>query len=313
MKNKKLISIVTPTYNEQENIQELYNRISKVVQKKPEYNFEIIVIDNASTDNSVRILKEIACVDKKLKIIRNNKNYGHTKSPYWGILQANGDAIIFIASDLQDPPEVLLEMISEWELGAPIVLGTKQSSNTNFIIHNLRKIYYRILKKYSHTALINDANGFGVYDKKVIEWIRLVNDPNPYFRGLVCESGYPIKTIKYKQDKRHKGVSKNNIFTLYDMAIMGFVNYSYMPIRLISMLGFLLVFLSIVSAVTVVIIKIIFWKSISFEIVPLLLILITFIMGIQFAFIGIIGEYLISLIPHIKKRPIVNEMERINF
>jgi glycosyltransferase involved in cell wall biosynthesis len=227
---KKLISVVSPTFNEQDNVKDLYARLSAVWEKFPNYDFELIVIDNASTDLTVERLKLIASKDQRLKIIVNNKNYGHLRSPYWGMLQAHGDAVIFLASDMQDPPELIENFIVLWEKGSKIVLGVKPTSNLNGISHSLRKSYYRFLNKMSNIEIVNDATGFGIYDKKVMDLIREINDPNPYFRGLVCELGYPITTIEFKQAKRMRGVTKNNLYSLYDMAMMGFVNYSLIGI-----------------------------------------------------------------------------------
>lgn len=309
---KKLISVVSPTFNEQDNIQDLYSRLSAVWEKFPNYNFELIVIDNASTDLTVERLKLMASRDQRLKIIVNNKNYGHLRSPYWGMLQAHGDAVIFLASDMQDPPELIENFIVLWEAGSKIVLGVKPSSNLNGISHLLRKSYYRFLNKMSNIEIVNDATGFGIYDKKVMDLIREINDPNPYFRGLVCELGYPITTIEFKQAKRLRGVTKNNLYSLYDMAMMGFVNYSLIPIRMASFSGIFMGAISLLIGVGFFISKLIWWDSIPLGIAPLAISLF-FLVGIVLIFIGILGEYIASIIPHVRRRPIVIEQERVNF
>jgi dolichol-phosphate mannosyltransferase len=308
----KLISIVTPTYNEVENIEILYSRILKVWDSYTNYNFELIIIDNCSTDGTIEKLKYLAALDKRVKIIINNKNYGHLRSPYWAMLQAYGEGVIFMASDLQDPPETLPLFIEQWEAGFKVVLGVKPKSKENGISHYLRKLYYRVLNKVSSVELVNDATGFGIYDKKIMDLIREINDPNPYFRGLVCELGYPIKTVAFEQARRQRGITKNNLYTLYDMAMMGFINYSLIPIRLASILGIILGAISLLLGIALLLIKIIWWNLIPLGIAPLA-IGIFFIMGLMLIFIGILGEYVALIIPYIKNRPIVVENERINF
>jgi len=309
---KKLISIVTPTYNEEENIDILYSRLKIIWQGFQNYNFELIIIDNASTDGTIGKLKEIARQDKSVKIIVNNKNYGHLRSPYWAMLQAHGDAVIFMASDLQDPPEILPLFIKQWEAGYKVVLGIKPKSNTNRISHGLRKFYYRVLNKISTVEIVNDATGFGIYDKRVMDLIREINDPNPYFRGLVCELGFPIKAVAFEQARKLRGVTKNSLYTLFDMAMMGFVNYSLIPIRLASILGIILGGISLLLGIIFFFIKIIWWNYIPLGIAPLAIGLF-FILGLMLIFIGILGEYISSIIPYVKRRPIVIEAERINF
>jgi len=295
----KLISIVTPTYNEVDNIEVLYKRLLKIWNSYKNYDFELIVIDNCSTDGTIEKLKYLAAIDKRVKIIINNKNYGHLRSPYWAMLQAFGEGVIFMASDLQDPPETLPLFIEQWEAGFKVVLGVKPKSKENSFSHYLRKLYYRILNKVSSIELVNDATGFGIYDKKIMDLIREINDPNPYFRGLVCELGYPIKTIAFEQARRQRGITKNNLYTLYDMAMMGFINYSLIPIRLASILGIILGALSLLLGIALLLIKIIWWNLIPLGIAPLA-IGIFFIMGLMLIFIGILGEYVASIIPYIK-------------
>jgi len=309
---KKLISIVSPTYNEEDNVEELYRRLSLIWDKNTNFNFELIVIDNASVDRTVERLKEIARRDMRLKLIVNNKNYGHLRSPYWGMLQAHGDAVIFLASDLQDPPELIENFIELWDKGNKIVLGIKPTSNLSGISHFLRKAYYRFLNKISNVEIVNDATGFGIYDKKVMDLIREINDPNPYFRGLVCELGYSIVTVEFKQGKRLRGVTKNNLYSLYDMAMMGFVNYSLVPIRMASFFGIVLGAISLLVGISFFAAKLIWWQAIPLGIAPLAISLF-FLIGIILIFIGILGEYIASIIPHVRKRPIVVEQERVNF
>jgi glycosyltransferase involved in cell wall biosynthesis len=308
----KLITIVTPTFNEGENINELYGRLSTIWKQYNKYDFELIVIDNASTDDTLVKLRQIAANDKRVKIIVNNRNYGHLRSPYWAMLQAHGDAVIFLASDLQDPPELIPELIEKWESGAYIVLGVKPTSSLGIVSHSLRKLYYRVLSRISTYEIIKDATGFGIYDKKIMDLIREIKDPYPYFRGLVCELGYPISSINFKQSKRYRGISKNNFYTLFDMAMMGIVSSSLVPIRIASFFGLIIGGGSIFLGIIFFLIKLIWWESIPFGIAPLVIILF-FLIGTVMIFIGILGEYIASIIPYIKNRPIVVEKERINF
>ena len=308
----KLISIVTPTYNEVDNIEILYSRLSKIWKDYSNYNFELIIIDNASSDGTIEKLKTIASHDKRVKVIINNKNYGHLRSPYWGMLQAFGDGVIFLASDLQDPPELISEFIQKWESGARIVLGIKPSSSLSGFSHSLRKIYYRVLCKISSNEVVKDATGFGIYDRKVMDLIRQINDPHPYFRGLVSELGFPIATIEFKQPRRLRGVSKNNLYSLFDMAMMGLVSSSLVPIRMASFIGIILGGVSILIGLIFLIVKLIWWNLIPFGIAPLGISLL-FLNGLILIFIGILGEYVASIIPYIKNRPIVIDDERINF
>lgn len=310
--NKKLISIVFPTFNEQDNIKPLYERIKNVINKHQEYCFEIIAIDNCSTDSSRSILREIAQIDDTFKVILNTRNFGHIRSPYYGILQSSGECTIYLASDLQDPPELISCFIAEWELGFKLVMATKPVSMSSAFMHYLRKLYYRFLDGISDITIINDATGFGLYDKEVIKYLKQINDPYPFLRGLICDLGFKIKTIDFVQQKRLRGVSKNNIYTLYDIAMLGMVSHSLIPIRLSSLCGFIFGIISIVCAVIFIFLKLIYWNSLPIGIAPIL-IFNFFSFGLLMFFIGILGEYVGSILSYVQNRPIVVEEERINF
>lgn len=311
--DKFLISIVSGTFNESENIEVLYNRILKNISNyEGRYNFEIIVIDNASTDDTVVKLKNLAINDGRLKVIVNNRNFGHIRSPYWGILQAQGDAIIYLASDLQDPPELIPELISEWENGWQVVMAVKPRSQTGIFIYSLRKIYYRMLSQVADVPIVHDATGFGLYDKKVIDNIRNINDPYPFFRGLVSELGFPVKTISFEQPRRARGISKNNFYTLYDIAMLGIVSHSMLPLRLAGMTGFLMSVLSFIAGLVYLFLKLLNWHSFPIGMAPLV-IGVFFLFGMLFAFIGLLGEYIGAIHNYLKKRPVVVEKERVNF
>lgn len=314
MKNtsKKIITIVSPCFNEELNILNLYSQLNKSIEDIDNYEFEYLFIDNASTDNTIKILKDIASKDKRVKVIINTRNFGHIRSPYWGILQSQGDATIYLASDLQDPPSLIPEFIQNWEKGYNVVLGVKPESETSKTLHFLRTLYYSFLQKISDSIVIKNATGFGLYDKKVLDIVREINEPNPYFRGIISELGYEVKTIKFLQNKRLEGKSKNNLYTLFDMAMLGIVNHSILPLRVASIFGILFGFSSFLLSIIFLIMKLLFWDSFQMGIAPIL-IGIFFVGGLILTGIGILGEYIASVHTYLRNRPIVVEKERINF
>lgn len=308
----KLISVVSPCYNEQENVAILYEQVKQQFELLPDYKYEHIFIDNFSTDNTVNILKDIAQKDKNVKIIINSRNFGHIRSPYYGMLQAKGDAVISLVSDLQDPPELIPELIKKWEEGFKIVCGVKKTSEENFLFFRLRKMYYGLVTKLSEVPLIKNFTGFGLYDQIVIEQLREVKDNYPYFRGLICEIGFEKALIEYNQPVRKRGITKNNFFTLYDIAMLGITSHSKLPLRLATMSGFITAFLSLIAAIVYLILKIINWYSMPMGQAPLVIGLF-FFSSVQLIFIGIIGEYIGNIHTHVMNRPLVVEKERINF
>ena len=311
MSEKKIISIVTPCFNEADNILELNTRITEVMQSLS-YDFEHIYIDNSSTDGTVEIIKAIALHDKRRKLIVNARNFGHIRSPYHGIMQSSGDACILIASDLQDPPEIIQEYIKHWENGSKIVMSVKPESEESAAMFLIRKLYYQFIDKISEVPLIKNATGAGLFDKDVIQILRKINDPNPYFRGLLCEIGFPITQVPFKQPRRKRGVTKNNFYSLYDLAMIGITNHSKIPLRIMTIGGFGLSFLSALVAVGFLIAKLIFWNSFQLGTAPML-IGIFFFGAIQTFFIGVIGEYIGSIHTQVRNMPLVIEQERINF
>jgi glycosyltransferase involved in cell wall biosynthesis len=312
MIKNKTITIFTPCYNEEKNIDSLYARVCAVIDKIPNYNFEYVLIDNASTDNTVMRLKEIAQHDKRIKVISNVRNFGHIRSPYYGLLQCTGDAVIAMVADLQDPPEMIPKYIEEWEKGHALVLGIKTQSKENPIMFLVRKLFYSIIKKISSTEQLKNYTGFGLYDQKFLNVVRMIDDPYPYFRGMVMEYGWDIKTIEYTQEKRKKGKSSNNFFTLYDLAMLGFVNHSKLPLRLSAFIGFFSAIVSFLVAVGYFIYKLLYWDNFQVGTAPMV-IGIFFFSSIQLFFIGIIGEYIGAIHTQVRKRPLVIEKERINF
>ena len=311
-KEKKLISIVTPTYNEEDCIEDLYCKIKDITEQVSDYKFEIIVIDNDSKDKTQEILKKIASKDRYFKVILNNRNFGHIRSPYYGILQSHADAVIYLASDFQNPPELIPNFIEYWEKGFKLVMATKSKSKESFIFSSLRKIYYRILDNVSDISVIKDSTGFGLYDCEVIKELRKINEPYPFMRGLICDLGYDVKTIDFTQPERKKGITKNNFYTLYDIGMLGIISHSKTPIRLAALLGFMIGIISFLIGVIYFILKIIYWESFPMGIAPLIIGLFFFI-GLQFIFIGVIGEYIGSIHTYSQNRPLVVEKERINF
>jgi len=237
MSKLPLISIVTPCFNEEENVDELYRRVKASVSNIDKYAFEFIFIDNHSEDNTVAKLKALAANDPTVKIIVNTRNFGHIRSPYYGILQSQGVATIYLASDLQDPPEMIPEFIRYWEEGYKLVMATKPHSQGSAWIHSLRQSYYRFLDGISDISVVSDSTGFGLYDKEVLDHLRTIDDPYPFLRGLICELGYEIKTIPFTQPRRLRGISKNNFYTLYDIAMLGIVSHSKVPIRIMAFAG----------------------------------------------------------------------------
>lgn len=308
----KLISIVTPCYNEEENIEEIYIQVKKIFSQFPNYAYEHIFIDNASTDKTLAILKEISTKDRNIKIIVNARNFGQIRSPYYGLLQAKGDAIILVVADLQDPPELIASFIEKWESGFKIVVGVKPTTDEKFPLSVVRRLYYKLLARISELKLIKNFTGFGLYDKSVIDLLKQMNDANPYLRGLISEIGFPICEIPFKQPIRERGKSKNNFYSLFDIALLGVTKHSKFPIRIATMGGFFFCVINFLLAFTFFILKLFFWDQFPIGTASLLVGFFFFSSMILF-FIGILGEYILTLHTEIIKRPLVIEKERINF
>lgn len=307
----KKISIVTPCYNEEENIQELYERI-KEAMKTFEYEYEHIFIDNASTDGTARLIRSLAAQDFRVKAIFNTRNFGHIRSPYHGLLQGTGEAVVILASDFQDPPERIPDFIHKWEEGYKVVIGVKTSSRESGLFYLLRTMYYRILRKLSDVDLIENFTGFGLYDKQIIRILRELNDPYPYFRGIIADLGFERAQIEFTQPRRKRGVSKNNFYTLYDIAMLGVTGYTKIPLRLATMFGFFTATLSFLVGLAYLIYKLMFWQQFSLGSAPIVIGLF-FLGSVQLFFLGIVGEYIGSIYTQVMKRPLVIEKERINF
>jgi len=307
------VSVVTGCFNEEGNVFELYERICATFAKDlPGYAFELIFIDNASTDKTVEVLKGLAHADKRVKIIVNNRNFGHIRSGYYAVLQAKGDAVIGMVSDLQDPPEMIPQFVRKWEEGYKIVLAQKTNSEESRLFFLIRKAYYSIVNRLSEVELVSNATGFGLYDRRVIEDIRQINDPYPYWRGLICDLGYDRALIPFTQPARKRGFTKNNFYTLWDMAMLGITNHSKVPLRLATFSGFCIGLLSFLVAFAYLIYKLAFWSSFQVGTAPLIIGMF-FIGAVQLVFIGLLGEYIGSIYTQVLRRPLVIERERINF
>ena len=308
----KTISVVTPCYNEEDNVYDVYRAIKDIRVSHPQYEWEHIFIDNSSVDKTLDLLKEIAYKDKRVKIIVNIRNFGHIRSHVHGYLNAGGDAVVVFLCDMQDPPELINEFLIKWEKGYKEVVGVKDSSEENRLMFFLRKIFYSIIQNISETDLIQNFTGFGLYDKSFLNIIRKLEDPYPYFRGLVAEYGQNRLEIPYTQRKRKKGKSKNNLYSLFDSAMLGFVNHSKIPLRLATFIGFVVSILSLLVGAAYLIFKLMYFDRYEAGIAPLVIGLF-FFGAVQLFFIGIIGEYIGSIHTQVLKRPLVIEKERINF
>jgi glycosyltransferase involved in cell wall biosynthesis len=308
----KTISIVTPCYNEEANVELLKERVRTVMAKLPGYSYEHIFIDNFSKDATVAILKAIAKKDHHVKIIVNSRNFGHIRSPFHGILQARGAAVVLVAADLQDPPELISEFVERWERGFKVVIGVKRQSRENRAMFITRKLYYSIVNRIAETEQIKNFTGFGLYDRVVVDTMKLMNDPYPYFRGLITEIGFERAEIPYVQPRRTRGKTKNNFYTLWDLAMLGFVNSSKVPLRLASFVGFSGALVSLVVAAAYLVYKLVKWNSFNPGVAPLVIGLF-FFGAVQMFFIGMIGEYVGAIYTQVRNRPHVVEKERVNF
>jgi len=309
---RKKISVITPTFNEQDNVADACREVKKVFKELGSYDYEHIFIDNCSQDKTVAILKNIAKEDKKVKIIVNSRNFGYIRSPLYAMLQCQGDAAISLASDLQEPPSLIKDFIKKWEQGYSVVIGIKNESKENCIMFALRKLYYRTLRKFADTEHIKDFNGYGLFDRAFIEVMRKFDDPYPYFRGMVSEIGFERSEIKYTQEARKKGKSKSNFYALYDAAMLGFVNHSKVPLRLASFIGFVMSLVSFIIGLVYLVYKLLHWQEFELGLAPLI-VGIFFLGAIQLFFIGILGEYIGAIYTQVKHRPLIIEKERINF
>jgi glycosyltransferase involved in cell wall biosynthesis len=306
------LTILTPCRNERDNVRALHERIREAMAPLPQVAWEHLFIDNASTDGTQDELRALAAGDPSVKVILNQRNFGHVRSPYHGLLQAGGDAVVVVAADLQDPPELIPELVRLWREGHPVVLGQKTNSAEPAVFFLFRKAYYRLVKRLAEVDLPENVTGFGLYDRKVVEAFRALDETYPYVRGLIVELGFPFALVPYEQPKRARGRTKNNLYTLYDVAMLGITSHSKVPLRLATMLGFVASSVSFVLGVVYLAYKLVFWERFPLGVAPVVIGLF-FFASVQLFFIGIIGEYIGAIHTRVTRRPLVVERERINF
>lgn len=309
----KKISILVPCYNEVENVVPMSEALTDVMKRElSEYDFELIFIDNCSKDGTRELLRDICKRNSKVKAILNSKNFGQFNSPYYGLCQTDGDCAIMICADFQDPVEMIPQFVGEWEKGYKIVCGIKATSKENRLIRAFRTLYYKMIKKFSDVEQIEHFTGFGLYDKSFVNTLRELHDPTPFLRGIVAELGPERKEIPYEQQRRRAGKTHNNFFSLYDAAMLSFTSYTKIGLRIALFGGFILAALSILVAIVYLILKLIWWNTFSAGSTPILLSVLVF-GSVQLFFIGLVGEYIMSMNLRIMNRPLVVEEERINF
>lgn len=308
----KYISVMTPCYNEEGNIRNIYNAVKEQFDKMPQYTYEHIFIDNYSTDNSRKILRELAAEDSNVKVILNARNFGPNRSGSYGMLQGTGDALICIVCDLQDPPEMIPTFLQKWEEGYKVVLGQKTKSKENPLMFQVRKLYYKIMEKLSETEHLTNVTGYGLFDKEVLDMIKWMDDPDPYIRGLVTQLGYKWCLVEYTQQERTSGKSSYNFNRYFDFAITGLTHVSKKPLRIVTLVGLIMSAISFVIAFIYLVFKLVHWYEFDMGTAPILIGV--FLLGsVQLACLGVIGEYIGAILTKVTKRPMVVEEERINF
>lgn len=311
--SKKKVSIVIPTYNEEENIRPVTEAVANEIKTNlPDYNYEIVIIDNNSQDDTRPIIRSLCNENKRVKAIFNEKNFGPDSSPYYGLLQASGDCAILFCADFQDPLEMIHKLVREWEKGYTVVTAIKTESKENKVMRFFRTIYYKIMKKISNTEIIEHFTGFGCYDQSFLEILRNLDDTVPFLRGVVSEFAGNRSSIEYEQQKRRAGKSHIRFFTLYDMAMRSFTSYTKVGLRIASFLGYVVAAFSFVIAIIYSIRKLLNWDAFSFG-VPVILVGMFFLGAVQLIFMGFIGEYILAINQRTMHRPLVVEHERINF
>ena len=309
----KIISIPIPTYNEEENIRPLSEAILEEFHNNlPDYSYEIVFIDNDSKDDTRSILRDMCSHNKNIKAIFNAKNFGQFNSPYYGLLQTSGHCTILMCADFQDPINMISQFVREWEKGYKIVIGKKTTSKESKIMYFLRSCYYKLIKKISDVEQIEHFTGFGLYDREFIDVLRNLDDPTPFLRGIVAELGFKRKEISYEQQKRRAGKTSNNFYRLYDAAMLSFTSYTKIGLRMSTFVGFGIAAVSFIIALIYLILKILFWNTFVAGTAPILIGMF-FLGAIQLIFMGLMGEYILSINQRVMRRPLVIEEERINF
>jgi glycosyltransferase involved in cell wall biosynthesis len=305
------VGLVLPCYNEEGNVDVLYERLVKVFEGLPQYAFEMLFVDNASTDGTVAKIQALVERDPRVKLIVNARNFGPVRSPFHGLMQAGGDCAILMCTDLQDPPELIPRFLEAWRHGASIVVGQKRSSEESSLFWGLRSLYYRGVKAIADVPLLEHVTGFGLYDRRVLELLRDYHDPNPYLRGLICELGLPISLVEYDQPLRKRGRTKADFLTLFDTAMLGVTSHSKAPLRLATIAGFTLSALAMVMALVFLVLKLVLWPYIPAGYAPAV-ISIFFLASVQIFLIGLVGEYVGAVLTHVRQRPLVVESRRFH-
>ena len=309
----KKISVMIPCYNEEENVRAIYEAVrDELTTCRPGYDYEILFIDNKSQDRTRELLREICAEDRHVKAIFNVRNFGQFNSPYYAMLQTSGDCVITICADFQDPVDLIPAFLDEWEKGYRIVIGRKTRSKENPVVYRLRGLYYKIIRKMSSCDQIEQFTGFGLYDRSFIETLRNLKDPTPFIRGIVAELGPERKEIEYTQPQRRAGKTHNNWYSLYDAAMLSFTSYTKAGLRLATFFGFFVAVVSFLIGLFYLVAKLLFWQRFAAGYAPMM-IAIFFMGGIQLAFLGFLGEYVMAINTRIMNRPLVIEEERLNF
>ena len=306
----KKISVLIPCYNEAENVGPISRAVTEILEKElPQYDYELVFIDNDSTDGTRDIIRGLCADNPRIKAILNARNFGQFNSPYYGMLQVTGDCVIEMVADFQDPVEMIPKYIHEWEKGYKIVIGIKTSSKENRLMYWLRSCYYKTIKKLSDVEQIEHFTGSGLYDREFIEVLRNLDDPTPFLRGIVAELGYRRKEIPYEQPRRRAGKTHNNFYRLYDAAMLSVTSYTKAGLRLATIFGSIC---SMLIAMVYLVMKLIWWDRFPAGMAPMLIGML-FLGSVQLFFIGFLGEYIMSINQRVMKRPLVIEEERINF
>lgn len=310
---RKKISVLIPCFNEEENVGPMSKAVVDIFEKElPQYDYELVFIDNDSKDKTREILRDICSKNKNIKAIFNAKNFGQFNSPYYGMLQTTGDCTIAMVCDFQDPVELIPQYVKEWENGYKIVIGIKTSSKESKIMYFLRSVYYKTIKRFSDVEQIEHFTGSGLYDKAFVEVLRNLKDPKPFLRGIVAELGFARKEIYFEQPMRRAGKTHNNFFTLFDAAMLSVTSYTKIGLRMATFVGCGCGFVSIIIALVYLILKLVMWNQFQAGMAPILIGMF-FLGSVQLFFLGMLGEYILSINERVMNRPLVIEEERINF
>lgn len=309
----KKISVLIPCYNEEENVEPISQAVVETLERDlPQYDYELVFIDNDSRDNTRPILRKLCEKNPRIKAIFNARNFGQFNSPYYGLLQVGGDCVIEMVADFQDPVELIPQYVKAWEDGYKIVIGIKTSSKESKIMYALRSFYYKTIKKLSDVEQIEHFTGSGLYDRDFIEILRKLDDPTPFLRGIVAELGFKRKEIPYEQPQRRAGKTHNNLYRLYDAAMLSITSYTKVGLRLATLVGGISAMFSMIVAIVYLVMKLIWWDRFPAGMVPVLIGML-FLGSVQIFFIGMVGEYVLSINQRVMKRPLVVEEERLNF